>query len=190
MLTKIQMVYGFLPEEEKSWIENNLKYLNESEQENYMNILRQENPARRGQPTVQMLQKVLTKVTGKAPPVYYWAVCMECGCEYDFRMPKCPACYKKDLYCSTRAVKISKDKPHIEVIRYNKSCGDNNCYDCDKSEMSFCFHFGQTDWVCHNLSNCSCASCCIKEKKANQKIEENIKSGATFSYATPIKKKC
>lgn len=188
MLNEIQMAYGFLDEETKEWVENNLKYLTESEKANYLDILKKEHPAKRGIPTKEVLEKVKIKVTGKGSPIYYWAVCMECGCEYDFTLPKCPDCYHKNLYCAIRSVKTSKDKPHAKVIRYNKPCGENNCYDCPNTELSFCWHFGKTDWECHNLSNCPCASCCIKEKRENEKIEAQRKSGVTLKYAVPIKK--
>ena len=188
MIDKIQMAYGFLSEETKDWVNNNLQRLSENDRANYMDYLALEWPKRKGIPNKETLQKVLTKITGKGPKRYFWAVCMECGCEYDFDLPMCPACYKKGLECRMKTVKVSDNKPPAKVIRYNKPCGENNCYNCDKTELSFCYHFGQTNWECHNLSTCLCASCCIKEKKANIKIEEQRKGKMTLKYAIPLKK--
>jgi hypothetical protein len=188
MLNEIQMVYGFLDEETKKWVEEKTRYLTEEQKQVFLDTLKKEYPAKKGIPDKESLQRVLTKVTGKAPTVYFWAVCMECGCEYDFSLPKCPDCYHKNLLCSVRSVRTSMEKPPAKVIRYNKPCGENNCYDCQNTELSFCYHFGKTDWQCHNLSNCPCASCCVKEKRENEKIEARRKSGVTFKYAVPIKK--
>ena len=44
MLNEIQMAYGFLDEETKEWVENNLKYLTESEKANYLDALKKEYP--------------------------------------------------------------------------------------------------------------------------------------------------
>lgn len=191
MIKEIEMVYGFMPEPEKKWIENNLKYLNVSERENYMNILRQENPARKGQPTIQMLQKVLTKVTGKKPPIYFWSVCVECGCEYDNRLTLCPSCFAEGFECRTIAIKTSDISIPNNVIRYNKTAersadGEKTCYECENREMSFCRNFGNPDWNCRDLQNCRCASCCVKHKKYNAEIKKNRANKIT--YRIPLSK--
>ena len=111
MLNEIQMVYGFLDEETKQWVENNLKYLTESEKANYLDALKKEYPARKGTPTKEVLEKIKIKITGKGSPIYYWAVCLECGCEYDYSLPKCPDCYHKDLLCTAKAVRLVKKNP-------------------------------------------------------------------------------
>lgn len=191
MITQIEMVYGFMPEAEKTWIENNLKYLNASERENYLNILRQENPARKGKPTVQMLQKVLTKTTGKKPPVYFWSVCVECGCEYDYKLTMCPACYEQGFECRVYAVKTSETGIPSNVIRYNKTVpqspdGEKICYDCEDRELSYCRNFGNPDWYCKDFQNCKCASCCVKHKKFNAEVKKCRTSKIT--YRIPLKK--
>ena len=139
------------------------------------------------------MDAALQKVTGKKARQYYWAVCMECGCEYDFDLPMCPSCYQKGLECRMKAVKTSEFKPTVKVIRYNKPYitvdkGETNCYDCkDKTEFSFCSHFGQTWWNCKDYRDCKCNSCCMRMKKANERIAE-MKNEQKLSYATPLKK--
>jgi hypothetical protein len=187
MIDKIQMAYGFLSEETKDWVNNNLQRLSENDRANYMDYLAMEWPKRKGIPNKETLQKVLTKITGKGPKKYFWAVCMECGCEYDFDLPMCPACYKKGLECRMKAVTVSDNKPPAKVIRYNKqyfSQEEKICYDYEFTELSFCYHFGQTDWECRNLSSCKCASCCIKIKRANEKLKTTDKE--QIHYAKPL----
>lgn len=125
---------------------------------------------------------------------YYWAVCLECGCEYDYALPMCPECYDKGFDCRTKAVKKSEFKPTFKVIKYNKQYmngakGEPTCYTCLQKKESYCAHFGNAEWQCHKeeYEMCECKLCCAKAKSENRKLEESMK-GKTFSYAVPLKR--
>lgn len=186
IINELEGFYGRATEDEKQWVAERIERLSEEEQQNFLHALHQNH--KKGFPSIFIMKGILAQVTGKRQTGYFWAVCLECGCEYDYGLLKCPSCYKKGLECRAVELKKSELKPPANVIRFNKPCGENNCYDCDYTELSFCLHFGQTNWECHNLSNCVCASCCIKEKKANQNIEKQRKDKIAFRYAIPIKK--
>lgn len=186
IINELEGFYGKATEEEKQWVAERIDRLSEEEQQNFLHTLHQEH--KNGFPSISIMKNILARVTGKRQTGFFWAVCLECGCEYDYGLPMCPSCYKKGLECRAVEIKTSELKPPAKVIRYNKPCGENNCYNCDKTELSFCYHFGQTNWECHNLSTCPCASCCIKEKKANIKLEEQRNGAMTLKYAIPLKK--
>lgn len=186
IINELEGFYGKATEEEKQWVAERIDRLSDEEQQNFMHELHQSH--KKGFPSIFIMKGILAKVTGKKQTNFFWSVCLECGCEYDFNLPMCPACYKKGLECRAVAVKISELYPPAKVIRYNKAYGEKNCYDCDKTELSFCHHFGQTNWDCRNLSTCTCASCCIKQKNANRRIEEQRKEKVVFKYAIPLKR--
>ncbi len=188
MLNEIQMAYGFLDEETKEWVENNLKYLTESERVNFIDILKKEHPARKGIPNKEILQRVLIKVTGKAPKIYFWNVCLDCGAEYDNKLPMCPACYDNGYECRAYAVKTSTSPIPVNVIRFNKTyMGDGKekiCYGCEHRKMSYCRNFGNPDWYCKDFENCECKQCCAITKKWNKDFKQ---TEIKIKYGVPLK---
>lgn len=177
-------------EVEEQWINENVEKLDDEKKLNFSRELRNYKEV-----TIMALKKVYQDVTGKKPNNYYWAVCAECGCEYDYELEMCPACYDRKLDCRIKAVKLSEFQPPRNVIRYNKtySIGDKNepvCYNCENKEGSYCMKFGNPDWNCkrEEFETCSCKVCCSRIKAENRKIKENKKM-QSISYAQPLGEK-
>ena len=59
MLNEIQMVYGFLDEETKKWVEEKTRYLTDEQKQSFLDTLKKEYPAKKGKPDKESLQKVL-----------------------------------------------------------------------------------------------------------------------------------
>lgn len=184
-IDELENKHGKIGTEEKQWISENVERLGESEKLNFSRELERYKII-----TVETLKKVYEAVTGKKRTGYYWAVCMDCGTEYDYGLPMCPECFEKGIKCSVVAVKKSEFQPPAKVIRYNKQYlnednGTGICYTCGNKKESYCFHFGKENYNCNSLSSCSCARCCIKAKESNKKFaEESAKHN--FTYGKPI----
>lgn len=192
MINELESRFGTASEEQKKWVAENLGNLEEEQKEIF---LRELNKISNGQfPDISTMKNLLVKITGKRPKEYIWAVCLECGCEYDYELPMCPACYDKGLECRARAVKKSEFQPPAKVIRYNKKYlnGDKNeyiCYNCIHKKQSFCKNYGNPNWTCRReeFESCNCSRCCAVAKKYNAELEKN-KNENRISYAVPIKK--
>ncbi len=189
ILNDLEMFYGFFNDDVKKWISEKLKWLTESEQTNFLNYIKKDFPKKNGLPTIEVLQKTLSKVTGKAPTIYYWNQCMDCGAEYDYKLTMCPSCFENGIECRAYNVKTSTTSIPANVIRYNKTyIGDGKekiCYTCEERKMSYCKNFGNPEWTCKDYSECRCSSCCASLKKENQKIiDKNAKEKIT--YGKPI----
>lgn len=189
-INELEGCFGKLGDSEKQWVNENLEKLDESVKMNIMHELREH----RGTISIPVMQKVLEKVTGKKARDYFWAVCLECGCEYDYRLPMCPACFDKGLDCRAKAVKKSEFKPTFKVIKYNKQYmnGDKNeqtCFTCIHKKESYCSNFGNPNWNCHReeFESCECKMCCGIAKKANRQLQES-NAEHKISYAVPFKK--
>lgn len=188
IINELEGFYGRATDEEKQWVAERVEKLNEEEQQNFLHELHLNH--KKGFPNIYIMKSILAKITGKRQTGFFWAVCLECGCEYDYNLPICPSCYKNGLECRSVEIKASELKPPAKVIRYNKQyLGDGKekiCYDCENTELSFCYHFGQANWECRNLQQCKCASCCINLKRANEKLSRTTKQ--KISYARPLTK--
>lgn len=180
MINAIKNYYGSLIEESEKWIIANCSNLTEEQTGNFKAKLFKEWGRPKGSPDIKILSKVLSEVTGNKPRVYYWAVCMECGCEYDYRLPMCPKCYEEGFECRRYAVKKSEFQPPAKVIRYNKTYIAENepvCYDCINREFSYCRNFGNYNWNCprEDFEMCKCKKCCGIAKRANMAYDEKNK---------------
>lgn len=189
-INELEGCFGKLGDTEKQWVSENLERLEDTTKMNIMHELREH----RGTISIPVMQKVLEKVTGKKARSYFWAVCLECGCEYDYSLPMCPACFDKGLDCRAKAVKKSEFKPTSKVIKYNKQYmnGDKNeqtCFTCNHKKESYCSNFGNPDWTCHReeFEMCECKLCCGIAKKANRQLQES-NAEHKVSYAVPFKK--
>lgn len=191
MINELESRFGTASEEQKKWAAENLGNLEEEQKEIF---LRELNKISNGQfPDISTMKNLLVKITGKRPKEYIWAVCLECGCEYDYELPMCPACYDKGLECRARAVKKSEFQPPAKVIKYNKKYlnGDKNeyiCYNCIHKKQSFCKNYGNPNWTCRReeFESCDCSRCCAVAKKYNAELEKN-KNENRISYAIPLK---
>ena len=194
MLEKLNEIYGEFDETTKKWISENLCNLGPENEENFLRAIQEEHSRRQGKPDIHKLKIVLEKVTGKKARQFIWAVCLECGCEYDYTLPMCPACYDKGFDCRARAVKKSEFQPPMKVIRYNKQYqhgdkGETVCYDCVHKPNSFCKNYGNPNWSCQReeFESCACARCCAMAKRINAELEKNKTQNKT-SYAIPLKR--
>lgn len=188
-IDEVEGKHGKIGEEEKQWISENLEKLSDGEKlgilrelENYKTI------------TVKILKDIYTAITGKKAKGYFWALCLECGCEYDYGLPMCPACYNNGLDCRAKAIKTSEFQPPMKVIRYNKQYmnGDKNetvCYNCVHKNQSFCKNYGNPNWNCNReeFESCSCSRCCAIAKRYNAELEKS-RNQNKFSYAMPLKR--
>ena len=187
---RLEKFYGNIPDREKSWIEDNIETLSDEQKGKFFKVLTTVHEFKNGYPEVSVMADVFKKVMNKAPKSYAWSVCKECGCEYDYKLPCCPACYEKGFYCNTYAVKSSDSKPAI--IQFNKTYlnGGNNettCFNCVHKKDSFCKNFGNNKWNCkrEEFEACECRTCCSLAKRENARIVVENKKG---TYAIPLKK--
>ena len=190
LVDEIENYYkGQLPEETKKWIGENCRYFTEEESGNFKKVLFEQSSKL---PDIQKLKNILEKETGKKPRIYIWAVCLECGCEYDYGLPMCPACYDKGLDCRAKAVKKSEFQPPKKVIKYNKQYlngdkGETVCFNCVHKKQSYCKNYGNPNWTCgrEEFESCACSRCCSLAKRFNEKLKDTKQ---TISYAVPLKK--
>lgn len=170
-VNELEGYFGVLGESEKKWITENLEHLDEESKMNVFTELK-----KKGSISITALQEVFQKVSGKKPRKYYWSICMVCGTEYGYGLPYCPGCHEKGVLTRRYYVKVSDFQPPAKVIRFNKEyLGDGKepvCYTCKEREMSFCTHFGKEGWECRDYRNCKCASCCIKNKRENERLSK------------------
>ena len=192
MINELESRFGTASEEQKKWVAENLGNLEEEQKEIFLRELNKSNNGKF--PDIALMKSLMVRITGKRPKEYIWAVCLECGCEYDYELPMCPACYDKGLECRARAVKKSEFQPPAKVIRYNKKYlnGDKNeyiCYNCIHKKQSFCKNYGNPNWTCRReeFESCNCARCCAVAKRYNAELEKN-KNENKITYAVPLKK--
>lgn len=115
---------------------------------------------------------------------YYWAVCNDCGCNYDYVMPFCPKCTAMTRKSSGYKVKVSDELPTQRIIRWNKPWltpyGTDNslCINCETPERKFCSHFGDPDYRCEFFTTCECNKCCGYYSKLNRQMvkQEPVKN--------------
>ena len=191
MINELESRFGTASEEQKKWVTENLGKLEEEQKENFLRELNKSNNGRF--PESAIMKSLLVRITGKRPKEYIWAVCLECGCEYDYGLPMCPACYEKRLDCRARSVKKSEFQPPMKVVRFNKQYqngdkGETVCYNCVHKNQSFCPNYGNPNWNCNReeFESCPCARCCAVAKRYNTELEKN-RSGNKITYAMPLK---
>lgn len=186
---EVEGKHGKLGDLERQWISENLEKLADNEK---LNILRELENYK--VITLKVIKDVYTAVTGKKCKGYYWAVCLECGCEYDYSLPICPACYEKKLECRARAIKTSEFQPPMKVVRYNKTFlkyeNEHSCFNCENRKESYCPHFGNPYYNCNSeeLHSCGCNACCSALKSAQRKVDEWREKGNKQNYAKPLSK--
>lgn len=192
MIGRIESYYkSELGAEEKRWVLQNLSELTSEECDKYIDVLGREYKRNKGSPDIASMTKALQAVRN-VQKKFFWAVCIECGCEYDYRLAMCPKCYERGFKCVDKEVKVSSFKPPMSVVRYNKTFlkfvndkgqKEMSCYNCEGRELSYCPNFGNPDWNCHEYRECKCKACCSMERRANAKLKE---SKGARSYAIPL----
>lgn len=174
---RLEKFYGNIPEEEKTWIDDNINDLSDEQKGKFYKALTSVHEFKNGYPEISTMAEVFKKTMNKAPKSYAWSVCLECKCEYDYKLPCCPSCYENKLFCNAVAVKTSNIKP--QIVQFNKTYlnGDKNettCYNCINKTDSFCKHFGNENWNCNDFRTCKCAGCCIRAKRANAGMKKDV----------------
>ena len=193
-INELEGYFGKFEENEKSWIEDNVERLDEETKSRFFTALKDAHKDTSYVPDIATMKRVFEKVAEKKAKSYFWAVCLECGCEYDYSLPMCPACFDKGLDCRAKAVKKSEFKPTFKVIKYNKQYmngekGEQTCFTCPHKKESYCSNFGNPDWNCHReeFESCECKICCGIAKKVNRQLQES-NAEHKISYAVPFKK--
>lgn len=187
-IKELEDCFGKFDEAEKSWAFDNLNRLDEESKKKFFSLLKDKHEKKNEPLSIYEMGEILEKVSGKKARTYFWSVCMECGAEYAYGLPMCPACYRRGLSCRTYAVKKSEFPPPAKVFRFNKEYfeqGERSCYDCPDTELSYCSNFGNEKYDCNDLRNCKCAACCVKLKHENQKLMKGSQEVKT-SYAVPL----
>ena len=191
-IDELREYYGLIDDEAKNFIEDVIGKYKDSEQKMLKEEFIRRFPRNRF-PDISSLSKFFREHKPKVT-VYYWAICLECGCEYDYSLPMCPKCYDKGLDCRTKAIRKSEFQPNFNVIKYNKAYlngdpGEQTCFTCPNKKESYCKNFGNPDWTCHReeFEMCQCKLCCGKIKAENRKLAQSSKD-KKFSYAVPLKR--
>jgi len=181
LLEELRNYYGDLSSDIASVIMSSSKNLDDKKAQALYNQIVSEFPSKEGLPLdKEKLKKALYLRPKKKGAV--WSHCRKCGAEYDYRFMFCPSCYKatkekvNDYYC-----KSGPDFPE-GVIRYNMTHtalekGELVCLDCEKTEFSFCKHFGVSDYTCtrDDQEMCQCRTCCAKVKRADRNYWELVR---------------
>lgn len=186
---EVEGKHGKLGDLERQWISENLEKLADNEK---LNILRELENYK--VITLKVIKDVYQAITGKKCKGYFWAVCLECGCEYDYDLPMCPVCYDNNLECRAKAIKTSEFQPPMKVVRYNKTFykfdKEQNCYSCVHKKESYCPHFGNPNWTCkrEEAEMCNCRTCCASLSHIQRKTDEQKTKEVKTTYAIPLKK--
>ena len=189
-IDSIKEHYGQINEDSEKLIQDVISKYSEKEQETLKNLIFNDFTK---MPETEKLAKFFDAHKPKTR-IFYWSVCLECGCEYDYLLPMCPRCYENGLDCRVRAIKKSEFQPNFNVVKYNKlyingEPGEQTCFNCPNKKESYCKNFGNPDWMCHReeFEMCECKLCCGKLKASNRKLTEESKE-KKFSYAVPLKR--
>ncbi len=192
MIERIESYYkAELGSEEKRWVLQNLSVLTADECDKYIDELGRVHKRNKGCPDIEAMAKVLQKVKN-IQLTYFWSVCSECGCEYDYRLMICPKCYENGFRCTDKEIKVSLSEPGRNVVMYNKTFlkyvndkgqQEMSCYNCKGRELSYCPNFGNPKWDCRDYRECKCNACCSMERRANSRMKENK---GEKHYAIPL----
>ena len=181
IIENLENYYGRLSEDVVSYLQANVEKLDDDKQGEFFNWLKENHKKNKGVPTVSVMSRAYTSVTGAITRRYYWCVCKECDGEYGYGLPMCPHCYDNGKESLFYAVRVSDMKPPFKVVRYNKRyIGDGSeqtCYSCPNRELSYCPHFGQPDWTCQDseFRQCKCVGCCMKTRKDNAEFVKRMR---------------
>lgn len=175
MLGKLQDYYGASNDEAEMYINGRLSDCKHGDEDKIFTKIKSAWSRSKGFPPKEVIAKAFNDVLQKHQN-YYWKVCNDCGCEYSYKMPICPDCYKNGFESRAYTVKVSAEKPNVNVAVFNKpyltpiyDTDKIMCYDCKEVRMSFCYRFGDPEYYCRDLEQCRCKQCCIAHKKSNGK---------------------
>ena len=174
LINKLRDYYGFPTHEELTYLDRTTKGMSEELQDDIASKIIESRPKSRGFPDISTLAKFLNDNKGKRKIGFYWAVCNDCGAEYDYRFIKCPACFQKGKTNTGYKVRTNDQGIPKSVIRWNQTTLEDDgkrqyCVSCEHKTSGFCLKFGDPDKQCsaQDFEYCACKKCCAFHKKMN-----------------------
>ena len=178
LINKLRDYYGIPDKEQIDYIARTTKGMNENAQNDIASKIIETRPKSRGFPDIAFLAKYLNDSKGKRVIGFYWSICNDCGCEYDYKFITCPKCHLEGKKSSGYKVRQSDNPPpKNKVVRWNMPIiyppSENKyCVNCEH-KTSFCFKFGNPDFQCsrEDFEHCPCKECCAFHKKINGRLK-------------------
>lgn len=174
-LDKLIDYYGMADDESKNFIEGRINKYSADEQDELVKKILAAIPRKFGFPDVNRLAKVFNDNPPKVR-IYFWAVCNDCGAEYDYQFMTCPKCFLEGKKSSGYAVRKSEYQPPMKTIRWNMpslSGSEYSCLNCEHKN-NYCKNFGNYTWKCkrEEWEYCPCKACCAKAKEQSRNVYE------------------
>ncbi len=179
LIDRLREYYGFPDTEQTEFIKQRTQNLSEAQQNEIADKIIQSRQKRFGFPDISILAKFLNDAGSKKCKGFYWAVCDDCGAEYDYKFERCPKCHLAGKRSSGYKVRSSEYQPPAKVIRWNQTTfypdkDRTYCITCEHRDTGYCRWFGNPDHQCpqNEYEYCECRKCCAIHKKANEKIKK------------------
>lgn len=177
LIDKLREYYGVPSPEQAEYIAKRTIGLTEAQEKDIANKIIESRQKRFGFPDISILAKFLNDASANKRSGFYWAVCDDCGAEYDYRFERCPKCHLAGKRSSGYKVRTSDNPPPRNVIRWNMITfhpegGKQYCVSCAVRDTGYCRWFGDPDHTCasSDYEYCECRKCCAIHKKGNQKV--------------------
>lgn len=174
LINKLRDYYGFPDKEQVEYITRATKDMTEELQDDIAIKIIESRPKKYGFPDIAAMAKFLNNNKSSKGMNFFWAVCNDCGCEYDYRFYHCPKCLGKAKWSGYK-VRVSETGIPAKVIRYNLTTLVDNgpytsCVKCVHKDNGFCSKFGDPEKQCsaQDFEYCECKKCCVYHKKANE----------------------
>lgn len=177
LIDKLREYYGFPETDQVEYINKRTAGMTEAQQNEIADKIIQSRQKRFGFPDISILAKFLNDAGTKKGRGFYWAICDDCGAEYDYRFERCPKCHLAGKRSSGYKVRTSEYQPPAKVIRWNMTTlhpeeGKKYCISCPNRDNGYCRWFGNPDHTCSSeeYEYCECKKCCSMHKKANAQV--------------------
>ena len=177
LIDKLREYYGFPEAEQIEFINKRTLDMTEAQQNEVAEKIIQSHQKRFGFPDISILAKFLKDTGTKKHKGFYWAVCDDCGAEYDYRFERCPKCHLAGKRSSGYKLRTSEYQPPVKVIRWNQTTFHDDgkgqyCIKCVLRDRGYCRWFGNPDHTCQqsDYEYCECKKCCAIHKKANATV--------------------
>lgn len=178
LLNKLNDYYGIADADAIEYINKRTAGMTEAQQNEIADKIIQSRQKRFGFPDISILAKFLNDAGTKKHKGFFWAVCDDCGCEYDYRFERCPKCHLAGKRSSGYKVRTSEYQPPMKVIRWNQTTFYDDgkmqyCISCaNRDNNSYCRWFGNPDHTCQqsDYEYCECKKCCAIHRKLNAAV--------------------
>ena len=179
LIDKLRDYYGFPEPDQAEYINKRTLGMTEAQQNEIADKIIETRSKRFGFPDISILAKFLNDAGTKKHKGFYWAVCDDCGAEYDYRFERCPKCHLAGKRSSGYKVRTSEDGIPGKVIRWNQTTFHPDgkmqyCVECANRDNGFCRWFGDPDHTCERseYEYCQCKKCCVIHKKGNERMKK------------------